>query len=192
MLFSSNFAGLNLVLSSMISFEIENIKSGNIAQYKQMFKRYYKPLVYFSYRYVKDVQIAEDIIQDVFVNIWNKRETLDFSLNFKSYLFSSVKNHSLMHINKTSKYEHVNLKLVTEKSENNPDTIIESAELEKTLNIIITELPEKRREIFCMSRFDKLTYSEIAVALSISVNTVETQMSRALKYIRKRTKSLFR
>ena len=176
----------------MISFEIENIKSGNIAQYKEMFKRYYKPLVYFSYRYVKDVQIAEDIIQDVFINIWNKRETLDFSLNFKSYLFSSVRNHSLMHLNKESKFEHVNLKLLTEKSDNNPDTIVESKELEKIVAKIILELPEKRREVFCMSRFDKLTYSEIADALSISVNTVETQMSRALKYIRKRTKSLFK
>ncbi len=176
----------------MISFEIENIKKGNIAQYKQMFKQYYEQLVYFSYRYVKDVQIAEDIIQDVFVNIWNKRETLDFSLNFKSYLFSAVKNHSLMHINKSRKFEHVSLKLVTEKSENNPDTIVECEELEKTLNKIITELPEKRRAIFCMSRFDKLTYSEIAAALNISVNTVETQMSRSLKYIRKRTKPLFK
>ncbi len=176
----------------MINFEIENIKSGNIAQYKQMFKQYYRQLVLFSFRYVKDIQVAEDIIQDVFVNIWNKRDTLDFSLNFKSYLFSSVRNHSLMYINKISKFEHVNLRLVTEKSDNNPDSKVEVKELEEMLVKIISELPEKRKEIFCMSRFDKLTYSEIAVALGLSVNTIETQMSRALKYIRKRTKSFFK
>ena len=169
----------------MINFEIENIKSKNIVQYKQMFKKYYKQLVYFSYRYVKDVQVAEDIVQDVFVNIWNKCDKLDFTLNFKSYLYSAVRNHSLMHINKTNKVELVDLKYVVEKSDNNPDVLIENKELEKSLMKIISELPSKRREVFLLSRFDKLTYAEIAATLNISIKTVETQMSRSLKHIRK-------
>ncbi len=176
----------------MKNIEIENIKNENIVQYKQMFKIYYKQLVYFSYRYVKDVQVAEDIIQDIFVNVWNKRDTLDFTLNFKSYLFSAVRNHSLMHINKTNKVELVDLKFVVEKSDNNPDVIVESKELEKGLMKIISDLPAKRREVFSLSRFDKLTYAEIADTLNISIKTVETQMSRSLKHIRKNLPFLFK
>ena len=176
----------------MKNIEIENIKNENIVQYKQMFKIYYKQLVYFSYRYVKDVQVAEDIIQDIFVNVWNKRDTLDFTLNFKSYLYSAVRNHSLMHINKTNKVELVDLKFVVEKSDNNPDVIVESKELEKGLMKIISELPTKRREVFSLSRFDKLTYAEIADTLNISIKTVETQMSRSLKHIRKNLPFLFK
>lgn len=176
----------------MKNFELENIRNENITQYKQMFKKYYKQLVYFSYRYVKDVQVAEDIIQDIFVNVWNKRDTLDFSLNFKSYLFSAVRNHSLMHINKAKKVELVDLKFVVEKSDNNPDVLMESKELEKSLKKIISELPSKRREVFLLSRFDKLTYAEIAATLNISIKTVETQMSRSLKHIRKSLKIILK
>ncbi len=176
----------------MKNLEIENIKNKNIVEYKQMFKNYYKQLVYFSYRYVRDVQIAEDIIQDVFVNVWNKKDMLDFNLNFKSYLFSAVRNHSLMHINKTNRVELVDLQFVVEKSDNNPDVMVERDELEKGLMKIISELPTKRREVFSLSRFDKLTYAEIATILNISIKTVETQMSRALKQIRKKLPSLYK
>ena len=176
----------------MKSFEFENIKNGNIELYEQLFKHYYSHLVHFSYRYAKDVQVAEDIIQDIFVNVWNKRDTLDFTLNFKSYLYSAVRNHSLMHINKTNRVELVDLKFIVEKSDNNPDVLVESNELEKGLMKIISEFPTKRREVFFLSRFDKLTYAEIAATLNISIKTVETQMSRSLKYIRKNLPFLFK
>jgi RNA polymerase sigma-70 factor (ECF subfamily) len=168
----------------MKSFEIENIKRGNIELYEQLFKHYYKHLVHFSYRYVKNQQIAEDAVHDVFVNIWNKRNELDFTLNFKSYLYTAVKNQSLKYLNKASRFEQFDLEVVFAKEENTPDNIMIRDEFDKEISKAISELPEKRREIYCMHRFDNLTYSEIALTLNISIKTVETQMSRSLKYLR--------
>ncbi len=176
----------------MKSFEVENIKKGNVVLYEQLFKHYYEHLVYFSYRYVKDEQIAEDVVHDVFVNIWNNRNKLDFTLNFKSYLYSAVKNQSLKYIQRNKNFNDVDIEVIIVQKKDLPDNIAINNELEKAISKAISELPEKRREIFCMHRFDNLTYSEIALTLDISVKTVETQMSRALKYLRQQLKYLLK
>jgi len=167
----------------MISFEIDNIKKGNIKVYEQLFKHYYKPLVLFSFRYVKNKKIAEDVVHDVFVNIWENREKLDFTGNFKSYLFIAVRHLSLKKSVRLNKFEEIDIEVISTKNDL-PDTIMIRQEFEKAISIAISKLPEKRKEIFCMHRFDKLTYSEIALALNISIKTVETQMSRAIKFLR--------
>ncbi len=169
----------------MKSFEIGNIKRGNLELFEQLFRQYYEHLVHFSYRYVKNQQIAEDAVHDVFLNIWNKRNELDFTLNFKSYLYTSVKNQSLKYLTKASKFEQFDLDVVFAKNESTPDNLMISNEFDKEISKAISKLPEKRREIYCMHRFDNLTYSEIALTLNISIKTVETQMSRSLKYLRK-------
>ena len=88
-----------------VSFkDAEEIKSGNVKTFKKVFQYYWNPLVSFSYRYVKDLQIAENIVQDIFLNIWNKKENIDPSKNFKTYLFTSVKNLSLNYIRDEKKH----------------------------------------------------------------------------------------
>ena len=176
----------------MKSFEFENIKKGNIELYEQLFKHYYNHLVHFSYRYVKNEQAAEDVVHDVFVNIWNNRDKLDFTLNFKSYLYTAVRNQSLKQIQKTSKFDLIEIDAVQQKDENTPENLMISREFEKAISKAISELPEKRSEIFCMHRFDNLTYSEIALTLNLSVKTVETQMSRSLKFLRERLSFLLK
>jgi len=173
--------------SAIKSLEIEKIKNNDIEFYEYLFKRYYQPLIYFAYRYVQDEQIAEDIIHDVFVHIWNNRQGLDFSMNFKSYLYHAVRNRSFKYLDKKiNEKKHRDLEIVLEQDENTPESIMINKELEESISVAINELPVKRREIFCMHRFDRLTYSEIALTLDISVKTVETQMSRALKFLRDR------
>jgi len=174
----------------MKSFEIENIKKCNIELYEQLFKHYYKHLIFFSYRYVKDKQIAEDVVHDVFVNIWNKKDKLDFTLNFKTYLYTAVRNQSLKQIKKTIEYVQVEVDVIQSKHYSTPETIMEQNEFEKTISKAISELPEKRREIFYMHRFDNLTYSEIALTLNLSIKTVETQMSRSLKFLREKLSTI--
>ena len=177
----------------MISFEFDNIKKGNIELYEQLFKHYYKPLIFFSFRYVRNEQIAEDVVHDVFVNIWNNRANLDFTLNFRSYLYTSVRNQSLKYLAKANRFNQVDTDIEVVLSKNDsPDTIIIKNELEKAISKAISKLPEKRKEIFCMHRFDNLTYSEIALTLNISIKTVETQMSRALKFLRENLSSLLK
>ncbi len=177
----------------MKSFEIENIKKGNIVLYEQYFKYYYEKLVYFSYRYVKNEQAAEDVVHDVFVNIWKNRKKLDFSDNFKLYLYSAVRNQSLKYNEKINKFisgGDIDVELITDKK--NPEYLLIKDEFDKALSEAISELPEKRREIFYMHRFDQLTYAEIAATLNLSIKTVENQMSRALKYLRERLSFLLK
>ncbi len=168
----------------MINLETDNIAEGNIKVYEQLFKFYYKSLVLFSYRYVNDVQIAEDVVQDVFVDIWLNIERLDFSGNIKSYLYIAVKHISLKKVINSKKTEKIDVELELSQ-EDQVDSQLIKEEFEEAISKAISNLPERRREIFCMHRFDHLTYQEIANTLNISIKTVETQMSRSIKFMRK-------
>ena len=171
--------------SSIINLDIVKIKNGDIEFFEQLFKQYYEPLIYFAYRYVQDKQAAEDIIQDIFVYLWDKREKLDFGINIKTYLYSAVKNRCLKYLKrKAVEIKYRPLEIILAKDADNPESIMINDELQEALTSAINELPEKRREIFCMNRFDELTYAEIASILNLSIKTVETQMSRALKFLR--------
>ena len=173
--------------SSEKSLEIAKISASDIEYFEQLFKRYYKPLIHFAYRYIRDEQSAEDIIHDVFINIWRDREKLDFGKNIKTYLYNAVRNRSLKYLKrKDVRSQSAELEIFLEADKNSPENILLNKELKDSITSAINELPEKRREIFTMSRFDQLTYSEIASLLNISVKTVETQMSRALKFLHNR------
>jgi len=166
-----------------------DIVSGNAGSFEKLFNHYCQPLINFSRRYVWDKQIAENIVQDIFVRVWTTRSNLDPSKSIKSYLFTSVKNESLKHLRHLDVEQRSVEKTVQSAiEENNPDRNLEQTELEENIQQAISELPEKCREIFSMSRFDNLKYAEIAEVLNISVKTVETQMGRALKKMRERLK----
>ncbi|MCW9095874.1 MAG: RNA polymerase sigma-70 factor [Ignavibacteriaceae bacterium] len=164
---------------------VEKIITGNHNAFEILFKTYSQKLIYFSRRYVRDKQIAENIIQDVFLTIWQNKKNLDPTKNIQSYLFTAVKNESLKqlrHLNvENQQRENVSRLSIVELT---PDETIDQKELREELNKAINDLPDKCREIFAMSRFDQLKYSEIADILGISVKTVETQMGRALKKLR--------
>ncbi|MGD8781998.1 MAG: RNA polymerase sigma-70 factor [Ignavibacteria bacterium] len=164
---------------------IQKIKNGDSDSFKELFFELAKPLIYFSNRIVKDYDEAENIVQDVFVSIWQNREKLDPSLKIKTYLYVAVKNRSLKFI------RHENVKQDSFESlqeiyqnPSDPDPETSYNELKSAIDSAIKSLPEKCRLIFEMNRFDKLSYKEIAKVLDISVKTVETQMGRALKSLR--------
>ncbi|MFC2139132.1 RNA polymerase sigma-70 factor [Bacteroidota bacterium] len=163
----------------------EKIKSGDPAAFEKLFRTYCQNLVNFSRRYIRDKQIAENIVQDVFLKIWQNRHTIDSSQSIKSYLFAAVKNESFKHLRhldvETRSYDKI-VKLVN--VEKTPDEVLDEKELQEKVNSALNDLPEKCREIFFMSRFDKLKYAEIAEILDISIKTVETQIGRALKKLR--------
>ena len=164
---------------------VEKIIAGNHTAFEMLFKTYSQRLIYFSRRYVLDKQTAENIVQDVFLRIWQNKENLNPSKSIQSYLFTAVKNESLKQLRHLSvekqQQENVSRLSVVELT---PDEAIDKNELKGELNKAINDLPEKCREIFYMSRFDQLKYSEIADILGISIKTVETQMGRALKKLR--------
>jgi RNA polymerase sigma-70 factor (ECF subfamily) len=136
---------------------------------------------------VKDTCIAENIIQDIFVSLWKNRHEIDFGVHFKTYLFNATRNRAINYLKIIKRKE--SYKIVSTEIEFDPDTpetLLHTEEMHYAIQAAIDELPSKCKEIFCMNRFDNLTYNEIATILEISIKTVETQISRALKHLRKR------
>ena len=167
--------------------EIEKIRIGDVDTFELLFRQYYQPLSQFIYRFVQDQNVAEDIIQDIFLHVWKKRKNLKSHHNIKSYLFTVAKNKSLKYL------RHVKIKdrykinhIQPDIEENSTDNICNYNELQQEIERSIQDLPLKCRIIFCMNRFDNLTYLEIAEIQGISIKTVETHMSRALKFLQKR------
>ena len=132
-----------------------------------------------------DLSIAENLIQDVFVTVWEKRATLNPDRSIKSYLYTATKNRALKHLRheevKRKNKGKIDLYSVAPYT---PEDLISHAETAASIGQAIETLPEKCRLIFKMNRFDHLTYAEIAEVLEVSVKTVEAQMGRALHALR--------
>lgn len=159
--------------------------------FKRAFDQLYNPLCNFSASIINDEAGAEDVVQEVFVNLWNKRNEINIAGDFKSYVFQAVKNKSLEVLRKKkSDLNHMELAVNVVYVER--DTPIEREMqnylLKEKLYNSLRQLPPKCREIFEMSKLEGLTYVEIAKVLKISPKTVETQMSRAFKFLRETLK----
>jgi RNA polymerase sigma-70 factor, ECF subfamily len=150
---------------------------------KYLFDQYYLEFCKLSFKYVGRTDIAEDIVQEVFINIWNKRFALNYSGKVKPYLLKSVINASINYIK--SKFARQDMadedfaKNTPEKYD--PHDELVKSELNQLVKIAIEQLPDKCRAIFMLSRFSDLTYKEIAEQLNISIKTVEAQIGIALK-----------
>jgi RNA polymerase sigma-70 factor (ECF subfamily) len=139
---------------------------------------------------IHDDVAAEEIVQDFFVKLWEKREQISIETSVKNYFFRSVKNYSLNFIqhNKT-KIVHEQKLLSEIKTSYSDDNNYPEPDLLDKIEESIKSLPEKRREIFRLSRQEGLKYQEIAQKLNISIKTVETQMSLAIKTLRDKLKN---
>lgn len=165
------------------SVPFDDIKNGNEAAFNKAFDLYYSRLCFFTDKFLHDFDLSRSVVQQVFVDMWIKRDKLQVT-SLQSYLFQSVRNASL-DILKRRKAESKYLStLETEDSAPLADWM-EEAELADRINKAIQKLPEKCREIFVMCRFEEMKYAEIAARLNISVKTVEMQISIALKKLRK-------
>ena len=170
--------------------EKEIIHKLDTKNFEKLFKKYFSTLCYFARKYISDVESSKEIVHDVFINLWNKRDSIDLQKSVKSYLFTSVHNRCLNYIRDNKKFDHNIEQLETLHENTNweaTDSLVHM-EMENKINRIIESLPDRCREIFVLNRFDNLKYSEIAEKLGISVKTVETQMSKALKILRENLK----
>lgn len=168
----------------------EQIKKGDKNAFESVFKTYYSQLCAYANKFVTDIDDSEEIVQEIFFQVWQKREDLNILISLKSYLFRSVHNSCLNFIkHKNIQQKHVEHSLYeqTNQSYKFPDTI-ETSELQNKIRIAIDKLPAERKKIFLMIRFDNLKYLEVAAKLSISVKTVENQMGSALKFMREELK----
>jgi len=160
---------------------LEKLIKGNKNAFDKIFKTYYKKLCVFSLKIVKNYAYAEDVVQNIFINLWEKHNDLKINISLKAYLYRAVYNNSVHFIKKQNLNQQFDESLI-EHDYNFNDLLVQN-EIETKIYSTIEELPEQCKKIFKMSRFDELKYREIAEKLNISIKTVETQMSRALKYL---------
>lgn len=156
------------------------------AAFEAVFKTHFKALHRYAFTFVKDSDVAEDMVQNTFVKLWEKSETLHIHTSISAYLYRSVNHECLNYLKhekvKTAHADHV--KHSNSLPESNATSQLQLQELETKLSDSLAKLPEGCRTIFQMSRFESLKYREIAEKLGISVKTVENQMGKALKTLR--------
>jgi RNA polymerase sigma-70 factor (ECF subfamily) len=164
---------------------VRQIRAGDGQAFEQLFSLYCQPLIHFVRRYVHDTSIAESLLQDIFLAVWANRSQLDLTRNIKTYLYTAAKNQALKHLRhndvERQSAEEVTLAFPHPKT---PEDERQEKEIAAAIYQAIEALPEKCRILFSMNRFDHLTYAEIAQIQEISIKTVETQMGRALKFLR--------
>lgn len=154
--------------------------------FEQLFKAHYRALHAYANMLLKDVDIAEEVVQSMFLKLWEKRDLLDVQTSIKAYLYKCIYNDSLnllKHEQVKSKYQ--NFTVHTMNTHHEPaSNRVELSELQKALQLALNALPEQCRLVFQLSRFEELKYKEIAERLGISIKTVENQMGKALKILR--------
>jgi RNA polymerase sigma-70 factor (ECF subfamily) len=165
----------------------EKIKKDDEKAFERLFYALYSHLCLFAEHYVQNSAEAEEIVQEVFVTLWEKRRQISVNTSLKNYLFRAVKNRCLnflQHKKVESRYAE-KFRSETEKQSPDETAFIESGLLQK-IEESIRAMPEKRQEIFRMSREEGLKYREIAEKLNISIKTVETHMGLAIKSLREK------
>jgi RNA polymerase sigma-70 factor (family 1) len=164
----------------------EKIRLGDSTAFSYVFQKYYQALYQFAGRFVKDAQTAENIVQDVFVKLWTNRENCLITSSLKSYLYAATRNTALNFLSREKKQLSTE-DLMSDRQDTtaNPEEQIIENEMIDGVHKAIEKLPEKCRSIYLMKRYDDLKYHEIAEILDISINTVKTQMKRALKSLLK-------
>ena len=164
----------------------EKIRLGDSTAFSYVFQKYYQALYQFAGRFVKDAQTAENIVQDVFVKLWTNRENCLITSSLKSYLYAATRNTALNFLSHEKKQLSIE-DLMSDRRDTtaNPEERIIENEMIDGVHKAIEKLPEKCRYVYLMKRYDDLKYHEIAEILDISINTVKTQMKRALKSLLK-------
>ncbi|AFD07266.1 RNA polymerase sigma-70 factor [Solitalea canadensis] len=158
----------------------------NEVTFERLFKSHFKALHAYAYTIVNDEITAEEMVQTVFLKIWEKKEQLQVETSIKAYLYRAVHNCCMNYIKhqkiKSSYQEHITYSMKNEFDDASKK--VQLSELETRLRAALNELPEQCRTIFQLSRFDELKYREIAAQLGLSPKTVENQMGKALKILR--------
>lgn len=151
-----------------------------------LFKQYYSYICASVYRIIPDANLVEDLAQDVFYELWRKKDRIKIQTSLKAYLKRAAINKALNYIrSKKMKFEDDEDNQKTGNiAVSSSEGSLEAGELQDIINDAIEQLPEKCRIIFTMSRYEEMSYKEIANALEISIKTVENQISKALKKLK--------
>jgi RNA polymerase sigma-70 factor (family 1) len=151
--------------------------------FEEIFHRYWSRLYMFAYNILRDKDICEDFIQEIFIDLWERRNISEIT-NLSSYLYTAVKYKAANHFRKGKINENFIRKWVEFLGAESIEDSLEHKELSLKVEQMINQLPEQRRLIFNLSRKENLSHKEISEKLNISVRTVKNQVSAALRFIR--------
>ena len=165
---------------------LARLRAGDRAAFEQIFREHFDGLAGFAYRLTRSRAIAEELIQDLFLEIWMRHERLIITETLRTYLFRAARNRAFNHLRrqKLERLWRLEQREIPEAESGEDEHSAD--ELTAAIRAAIATLPNRCREIFLLSREQHMTYAEIAKVLGISVKTVETQMGRALKALRSR------
>ncbi len=165
---------------------MERIRAGDPTAFERLFLTYHPGLCAFAYRYLGAPDLAEEIVQEVVLFIWERRETWDVRSSVKSYLYTAVRNAALSYLRheRVVRHRQTEARALFETSSAGADFEAAAADAAAAVRRAIERLPERCRLVFTLHREQGLTYAEVAQVLGISPKTVEVQMGRALKSLR--------
>lgn len=164
------------------------IRQGNEAAFEELFRKWYPALCGFARKFISNPVEGEELVQEMFCQLWDKRAGFKPTTSLKAYLYAAVRNRCFNHL------EHLKVRLKSQEAvaqriedqgrQSNPVQLMEQSETQFRIETAISELPDRCRQVFELSRYDGLKYAEIAKKLEISPKTVEVQIGRALKQLR--------
>ncbi|MDR1880503.1 MAG: RNA polymerase sigma-70 factor [Tannerellaceae bacterium] len=171
---------------------LKKIKEGDIQAFEAVFHLYYSPLCLYAVGITGGMEAAKGIVQEVFYVFWKEREGIRIFHSIKNYLYGAVRNRSLQyceHREVCSRHREAVLANHSEAASSDPQDLLEYKELQDIIMRALGKLPQRRLRIFRMHRFAGKKYEEIAAELSLSVKTIEAEMSKALQTLRKEVES---
>lgn len=163
---------------------LAGIRNADHDVFTTLYSRHFQGLSLAALKYVKDVSIAEEIVQDIFLKLWETPADILNARSLKAYLYRAVINHSINYVNRQKNIEQHHQRMAEELGHDHIENIIEDHALKEMLYQEIEKLPVQCRKVFKMSRFQNLKYREIAEQLNLSEKTVENHIVNALKTLR--------
>lgn len=167
---------------------VSGIKNGEKDCFKRLYDKYHRELYFLAKKYLKNESLAKDSVQDIFLKLWNKRETLDASASIKSFLYTMLKNHVLNIIRDKRNHRKIlkDLGRTDQRkfSRSKTEEEVIYSEYRDLVNTALKQLSPAQQKVFKMRSFDGLSNAEVAGKRKVSVNTVKTQFYLSSKFIR--------
>ena len=178
-----------------ISYLLSQISEGNSSCFEKMYKRYFKKCYSIALYFVQSTSSAEDVLSDVFLTLWHKRENLKDVKDWDSYLFITTNNHAITFLEKNRQDNLSSIdQIIIEIPGNDltPEEKLLKKDMEECMQQAIRQLPEKTRIVYCMAKEDHMSYKQISEALDISERTVNTHMTTAIRRLTENLQKYFR
>jgi len=161
------------------------MQKGDVKSLEVLFDRYYNALANFAFLFLRDEEASKGVISELFINLWEKRETIFIKDNLKSYLYKSVRN-AVVSLKRKEKWTKVSFEEIeiSRIEAITPETLLLSKEFDEKIESLLLDLPQRAGLVFRLKRIDGLKYKEIADILDISEKTVENHIANAVKKIK--------